>query len=597
MGKLAPHIFEFGPFRLDSVERLLLCQGQPIPLPPKVFETLLVLLQRSGHVVEKDEFMKLVWSDSFVEESNLSQNIFMLRKILGKSTEDGQYIETVPKRGYRFISTVIVPREQIAQSEMDQPISAPFSAEDEEAPAKNKPITSLAVLPLFNVSADPNTEYQSDGITETIVNSLSRLSGLHVIACSVVFRYKGQEVSPQEVGRALSVEAVVVGRMLMLNERLTIRIEMVEVANGWLLWGEQYIRKLSDIFQIQEDIIWNIMENLHLRLRGREQTHLFKHYTENVEAYQLYLKGRYFLNRRSKEDYKKAIEFFQQAINIDESYALAYSGLADSYISFDFYGLKSPRETVPTARAAAERAVELDDMLAEAHTSLACIKMIYDQDPVGAEREFKRALDLNPRYPQAHNGYSHCLLELGRTKKSFIESKRAMDLDPLDLDINLYMGWHYLYAAKHKQAIEQLQKTLELGSNFYRARLLLGMAYRQNGEIPAAIMEFERARLLEDTPVLSGFLGHAYALAGKKGEALKLLTEMQEQAKRTYVPPFSIALIYTGLGQYNEAFEWLTKAFVEQSHWRGWLKIIPEFDTLRSDPRFAALLRRVTLQK
>lgn len=587
--------YEFGPFRLDPIRRLLLRHGHPIQLPPKAFETLLVLVRRSGEIVEKDEFMKIVWSDAFVEESNLSQNIFILRKILGDNPEGRQYIENVPKRGYRFVSTVTEVQEQTLVPGAEPHAGAHAAPEVEKTYGHNKNIPSLAVLPIFNTSDDVKLEYLGDGMTESIVNSLSQISSLRVMACSTVSCYKNQEVHPQEVGRALDVQLVAIGKILSVGEAIIIRIELVDVTNGWQIWGEQYDSSLSDILHIQKEIVWNIVDNVYQKLNAREQERVFKFYTNSTEAYQLYLKGRYFLNKHTEKSYQQAIESFQQAINIDGKYALAYSGLADSYILFDFYGLRSPWQTASIARTAAAMALKLDDMLAETHTSIARIKLIYDRDFEGAEREFKTAIELNPKYAEAYNGYSHCLLELGKIKESFAAIKAAKEFAPLDVDINMYLGWHYLYDGRYEDAINQLRKTLELDPKFYRARLLLGMAYGQNGQLPTAIAEYKQAALLEDTPITSGFLGQAHALMGEREEALSLLNKMLEQAKLTYVPPFAIALIYTGLGQRDAAFEWLEKAFIEHTQWQAWLKIIPEFDTLRSDPRLSYLLQRIQL--
>ncbi len=587
--------YEFGPFYLDPVRRLLLRAGHPIQLPPKVFETLLVLVQRSGQIVEKDEFMKIIWSDAFVEESNLSQNVFTLRKILGNNSEGRQYIETVPKRGYRFVSTVREVQEQTLKPGAEPHASAHATPGVGKTAGRSKNIYSLAVLPMLNMSGDVKLEYLGDGMTESIVNSLSQISSLRVMACSTMSCYKNQEVHPQEVGRALDVQVVAFGKILSIDDIVTIRMELVDVTNGWQIWGEQYDSKLSDILHIQKEIVQNITDNVRQKLATKEQERVFKVHTDSTEAYQLYLKGRYFLNKRTEKSYQQAIESFQQAINIDSKYALAYSGLADSYILFDFYGLRSPWQTVPIARTAAAIAIKLDAMLAEAHTSIARIKLIYDRDFEGAEREFKEAIELKPKYAEAYNGYSHCLLELGRIEESFAAIKAAMEFAPLDLDINMYLGWHYLYAGRYEDAINQFRKTLELDPNFYRARLLLGMAYGQNGQVPTAIAEYKKAALLEDTPISSGFLGQAFALMGEREAALSLLAGMLEQAKRTYVPPFAIALIYTGLGQRDAAFEWLEKAFIEHTQWQAWLKIIPEFDTLRSDPRLSDLLLRIHL--
>ena len=585
--------YEFGPFRMDSLRGVLLRNGHRMQVPPKVFETLLVLVQQGGQIVEKNEFLKLVWPDAVVEESNLNQNIFRLRKILGKNPEGQEYIETVPKRGYCLVSTVKEVDEQSLNPETQPSHGKPAPAEGEKAVSRSKNLNSIAVLPLFNVSSDVNLEHLRDGIAEGIINSLSEISALRVMAISTVSGYKNQEVHPQEVGRQLDVQMVATGKIMLLDETVTIQIELVEVANGWQLWGKQYQGTLSNLLEIQQEIVQNITDHIQRKLTAKEHKKVFKLHTNSAEAYQFYLKGRYFLNKRAKASYPQAIESFQQAINIDSKYALAYSGLADSYILYDFYGLRSPWQTVPIARAAARMAIEIDDKLAEAHTSIASIKLVYDRDLEGAEREFKEALKLNPRCADAYNGYSHCLIELDRVEESFAAITTAMELAPLNLDINLYLGWHYLNARRYDTAVKQLLKTLELGPRFYRAQLLLGMAYGQSGQLPAAIAAYEKAASLEDTPITSGFLGTAYARIGKREEAISLLTAMLEQAKVTYVPPFAIALTYTGLDQRDEAFEWLEKAFIEHSQWQAWLRIIPEFDSLRSDPRLAALSRRI----
>lgn len=585
--------YEFGPFRLLPAKRVLLRNGHLIPLPPKVFETLLVLVQRSGQIVDKEEFMRLVWSDAFVEESNLSQNVFMLRKILGKRPEGQPYIETVPKRGYRFISDVREVEGQPDSAVTEQQDGAPLTPGAEEAVASDKPINSLAVLPIHNASDDSRLDYLSDGITESIVNSLSQISSLRVMACSTVLSYRGQEVHPQEVGRKLGVDGVVIGRILAVGDDLIIRLELVDVAKGWQLWGEQYEEKISNLCHMQKEIVRDVTNNLRLSLTTEEQERVCKSYTENTTAYQLYLKGRYFLNKHTQENYLRAIDSFQQAINIDSNFPLAYTGLADSYLQYDFYGLKSPWQIVPIARAAASRAIELDDRLAEAQTSMARIRLIYDRDLAGAEKQFKRAIELNPKYAEGHGGYSRCLVEAGRFEEALAECKAGLELAPFDLEINMYLGWLYLHARRVEEAIRQFQKTLELGPYFYRARVLLGMAYGQSGQFPAAIEEYEKAALLSYTSILSGFLGQAYALMGQREKALKLLDALLRRAKRTYVPPFAVALIYAGLGQRDEAFEWLEKAFIEHSHWQGWLVIIPEFDSLNSDPRLVELKQRL----
>jgi DNA-binding winged helix-turn-helix (wHTH) protein/tetratricopeptide (TPR) repeat protein len=582
--------YDFGSFRLDLTERLLLRAGKAVALSPKPFDTLLVLVRNSGRIVEKEELLRSVWPETFVEEATLAQNIFTLRKALGGS-EGEQYIQTVPKRGYRFVASVTEVMAEAANIPIDQLGAVKESIQLDETVARDGAIRSLAVLPLINASGNSDAEYLSDGITESIVNTLSLLPELQVKACSSVVHYKGRGVDPQQAGRELGVEAVLIGRVLQLGQKVFIRMKLVDVTNGWQVWGGEYSEKISEMQRFEATVAKDVSEKLNLKLTQEHHQRLSKRGGHNGEAYQVYLKGRSFLNKRTKQSYKEAIDCFEQAIEIDSSFALAHSGLADSYVLFDFYGLKSPWETIPKARTAAIRAVELDNELAEAHTSLAVIKLVYDRDLVGAEREFKRAIWLNPKYSHAHDGYAHCLIEMGQIEESLAECELALELEPLDLEINQHLGWCYLLAHEPDRAIEQLQKTLALGPTFYRARILLGIAYGQKKEFAQAISELLKANSIEKTPVLSGFLGYTYAMAGAE-EALDILNDLLEESKHNYVPPYSIALIYTGLGQQDEALEWLQKAFVEHSHWRGWLKLTPELDSLRSHPQFNELLRR-----
>jgi DNA-binding winged helix-turn-helix (wHTH) protein/tetratricopeptide (TPR) repeat protein len=601
MSKELKHFYEFGPFRLDLVERLLIQDGQPVALPPKVFETLVLLVERRGRVVGKDEMMNLLWPDRYVEESNLTQNIFMLRKTLGEGQSKAQYIETIPKRGYRFSAPVKEIQEEVGPIVSPEQTGAgdigprDTASEEEIAARREEAITSLAVLPMINESNDPNVEYLSDGITESIINSLSQLPQVRVIARSLVFRYKKQELDALKIGRELTADAVLLSRVLLLGNILIIRVEVVEVATGWQLWGEQYHRPFSDILTVEEEVATNISEKLRLRLTEEEKKRLGKHYTQNPEAYQAYLKGRYYWNKHTGEGYEKAIEFFQEATQLDPSYALAYSGLADSYVAFDFYGILPPWETSPKAKTAAINALVLDDTLAEAHTSLACVKMMYERDWSNAEREFKKAIELDPHYAHAHNWYSHFLMAMGRIEESLAESQVAVKLDPLDDCVNQYLGWHYIHARQFDRAISQLEKTLEQNPAFFLAHVTLGMAYVQKGEFDKAIAQFQQAREIDGAPLLVGFLGHAYAMNGVRDKAIEALEELEELSKRIYVPPYSIALIYTALDEKHQALEWFEKAYAAQNEWLNWLKVAPEVDSLRSEPQFKDLLLRLKL--
>jgi DNA-binding winged helix-turn-helix (wHTH) protein/tetratricopeptide (TPR) repeat protein len=581
--------YDFGPFRIDASQHVLLRDGAEVPLTPKAFDTLLLLVRNSGRIVDKDELLKTIWPEAYVEEATLAQNVFTIRKALGGS-EGEQYIQTIPRRGYRFNVNVTTEHDQIAGIQLDKPDTPSGPTGENAVPARS--IYSIAVLPLINQSENPDVEYLSDGLTESITNSLSLMPELQVKACSTVLRYKRPNIDPQQAGRELGVAAVLMGRLLPVDDNLIIRMELVEASTGWQLWGEEYNRGFSDLPKLQIDITRDISETLRVKMTGEDWERISKLQTDNAEAFQFYLKGRAFLNKRTKEGYKKATDCFEQAIELDPGFAPAYSGLADTYILYDFYGLVPPWNTIPKARAAAIKAVALGDELAETHTSLGSITLIHDRDLVGAEREFKRAIRLNPKYARAHHGYAHCLMTMGRTKESLAECGLAVELEPFDLELNQHLGWHYLFAREYDRAIEQLQKTLEMGPDFYRARVLLGIAYGQKGAYSEAIAQLLRARLLEETTMLSGFLGYAYGMSGNEKAALKVLNDLIKESKENYVSPYSMTLIYVGLGRADEALEWVQRACVEHGHWRGWLELTPELDSLRADPRFIKIVRQ-----
>jgi eukaryotic-like serine/threonine-protein kinase len=460
-------------------------------------------------------------------------------------------------------------------------------------------IESIAVLPFENQNRDPNQDYLSDGVTESIINSLTQLPNLRVIARSSVFRYKGKETDPLALGKELGVRAVLVGRMMQRGDNLTISTELVDVRDNKQLWGEQYERKASDLMSMQRDIAGQIVNNLRLKISGEEHNRMMKHYTENPEAYQLYLKGRFYWNKRTAESLKKGIEYFQQAIDKDPNYALAYTGLADGYSSLGLTldaGSLSPSEAIPKASAAAVRALQMDDTLAEAHTSLAFIRLHYDWDWSDAEREFKRAIELNPNYDNAHHWYSHYLMALGRTEESLSESKRFLELDQIGLITNAHLGWHYLYAHKYDLAIEQLQKALEMDPNYGLTHWYLGEAYEQKAMYPEATAELRKAQgLLKENVAVEAEMGLVYALSGKRDEAQKVIDELKQISKGRYVSSYHLALIYIGLGEKDRAFESLENAYRERSDSLVYLKVDPRLDTLHSDPRFADLIRRVGL--
>jgi eukaryotic-like serine/threonine-protein kinase len=463
---------------------------------------------------------------------------------------------------------------------------------------RGEAIDSIAVLPFVNVNADPDMEYLSDGVTESLINSLSQVPRLRMIARSSVFRYKGKDIDPQTVGRELGVRAILLGRVTQRGDNLSISAELVDARDNSRIWGEEYSRKLADILQVQEEISREISDKLRLKLTGEEQNLVAKHYTENVEAYRLYLKGRYYWNKRNEESLRRGVDYFQQAIDKDPHFALAYSGVADSYSVLGSVGVSAmpPKEAMVKTKLAAQKALQLDETLAEAHTSLADAKFKGDWDWSGAEREFKRALELKPNYAEAHEWYSQYLAAMGRFEESIAEGKRAQALDPVSPSISRNLGFVYYLARRYDQAIEEYQRALELDPNFFFAHWQLGRAYADKSMFEQAIAESQKAvELSGHGPGAVGGLGYVYAASGRRGETQQVLDELKELAKQRYVSPYSVAAIYARLGDKDAAFEWLEKAYREGAYGILFLKSVPEWDGWRSEPRFQDVMRRVGL--
>ena len=459
-------------------------------------------------------------------------------------------------------------------------------------------IRSVAIMPLENTSGDPEAEYFSDGVTESIIYYLSRLPNLRVMSRSTVFRYKGITVDPRGVGRELNVEAVVTGRISQRGDSLVIGAELVDVADGWQLWGAHYSRPLSHIFAMQEEVAAEIANGMRLKLTGEDRKRLSRRYTENVSAYQAYLRGRYNWNKRTWQGLQAGLASFAQALEEDPSYAQAYVGLADSYalLGIAEYGLLAPREAMPKARAAALKALEIDDSLGEAQTQVAHVTAFYDWDWMGAERGFRRALELTPTYAFAHHWYALYLVAMERLDEAITAEKRAQQLDPLSPIINKNVGTIYYYASRYDEAVAQYKSALATDPNFARTHFFLGMLHEQEGRFEEAASSFRRAMELGgDTPVMLAALGHAYAVSGKRAEAEAVLDELKERSGRQYVPAFSVATVHAGLGDEHRAFEWLERAFEERSSWLLSLKVEPILTGLRSDVRFGELVRRIGL--
>ena len=463
--------------------------------------------------------------------------------------------------------------------------------------SSSPPIRSIAVLPLKNLSDDPANEYFSDGLTESLITALSRINGLSVISRSSVFRFKGQAVDPREVGKQLSVAAVLEGSVRKDGESVRVAVRLVSADDGRVLWtGDTRDRALGDLFALQDEIARSLVTGLRVQLSSEGERALARHYTDDVEAYQLYLKGRFFWNKRTEEGLRKSIELFEQARARDSGYALAYAGLADAYALLNLYSAAQQRDAFPRAKEAAERALKIDDTLAEAHTTLGYVKEQYEWDWVGAETEYKRSIELNPNYATAHQYYSEYLALLGRTEESVAHIERAHQLDPFSLIINTELSYPYICARNWDEALKYLGKAIEMDPSFHLAVYYAGRCRLQKGEFDEAISEGRRAVVLSGgSSVTLGALGYAYAAAGRKGQAREVLRGLTKQSERSYVSPYLIATIHAGLGEKGPALAWLEKAYEEHDYLLVMLRIDPRLDSLRSDPAFASLLRRVGL--
>jgi TolB-like protein len=569
--------YYFDDVAIDASNFLLFKRGEARKITPRAFAVLLYLVEQRGRLVEKQELFEAVWKEAFVTDNALTRMVKEIRQVIGDMAGAPRYIETVPTRGYRFIADIRASNEQ----------AAPAPVEDETA------INSIAVMPFVNLSEDPDKEYLSEGITESIINSLSQIRGLRVVPRSTVFYYQGKDFSPQSVGRELKVRAVLMGRLLLRERRLIIKTELIDVRKELQLWGEHYQRPDSDLFVVQEEIAREISGKLLLKLSLEEQEKLKGRSTDNPEAYQLYLKGRYFWNRRP-QGLKKGIEYFEQALRLDPHYALAYSGLADSYSTLGSWenGGLPPVEAMPRAKSAALKALEINDKLAEAHTTLAYAQMHYDWNLRAAAANFERAFQLNADYVHANHWYSHYCMAQGRVDESLAFSRRSLELAPLNLIINVHMAWHHWLAREPDEALLQSEKTRELDQNALWPGFFAGLAYEQKGMYEESIAEFQKAQALSgEVTFLKAALGHVLGLSGEKKQARRLLVELAAMQKSKYVPAYDFAMIHLGLEENERALEWLRKALAERSGWLAYLKVEPRLDNLRSAPEFVNLIQ------
>ena len=584
MSNKADVCYEFGPFHLNASERLFVRDGEVISLQPKVFDTLVALLKNSGRLVNKDALMSTLWPDTFVEDATLARNISDLRKALGDAGGKQEFIETVPKRGYRFIAAVKCVRSEGSALVVERHVRSHVIVEEQlEA---DEVITSIAVLPFRPISAEGRDEYLELGIADALITRLSNVSQIVVRPTSSVRKYIGIKGESAEAGRELRVGHVLDGSIQRAGDRIRVTAQLVSVEGGRSLWAGKFDERFTDIFTVEDAISEQVANALVLKLTGEEKRLIARHDTEDAEAHRLYLKGRYYWNKRTRDGYEKGIEHFNQAIEIDRTYALAFSGLADCYSMLGRFGLVQPAEIMPRAVSSATTAMRLDDTLAESHASMGLAAHIYSWEWAKAEYHYKRAIKLNTNFATAHHWYAIFLAELGRGQEALAEIKQAQSLDPVSLIIGADAGMILYLGRDYDHALEQCRATLDMDPNYFRARMWLGCAYEQKAMYQEAIAEYETARSLDDSPYVVEWLARAYALAGNDNEANLLSDELIALSSGVYVDSYYLASVFAALGKKQEAIALLERACSERSCWLTRVGVDPIFETLRSTPGF-----------
>lgn len=656
MSEQKPQIYEFDNFRLDVPNRELLRDGTHVALPAKAFDMLVVLIENGGRLVGKDDLFGRVWPDQIVEESNLTVQVSAIRKALGERKENPHYIATVPGHGYRFTGNLISVEAEEEELVIERHSMSRLAIETESAAGANEnvlsknfaaqnvgaltarngaevirdphtmrrrtllfaglvmlaisfgvflvlkrtkssdttasaaPIKSIAVLPFKPLVAGSRDESLELGMAETLIMRLSSLREIKVPPTNAVRKYGGLDQDAVAAGRELGVESVLDGNIQKAGDRLRVTVRLVRVADGQTLWTESFEQNFTEIFAVQDSVAERVAAALAVRLTGEQREALVKRYTNNTQAYECFIKGVH--SPGSEEGRQKSIESFQQAIDLDPNYALAYAAMANSYISLGWF--LSPDETFPKAAAAARKALELDETISDAHRALGSYKLNYEWNWSEAEREFKRAMQLDPNNDGAYSEYGEYLITIGRFDEAIALRKRASDLaGPSSFPVITNLGNTYHFARRYEEAIKHYQRALELNPRLARGHVAMGMAYVQLGKYEEAIAEIKQAISLRDEIRYIAALGYAYAAAGKRTEARKVIDDLVELSKGKYVRPFFIAGIYAALGEPDQAFAWLEKAYKDRHPQMTLLGVDPVFDPLRSDPRFAALVRRV----
>ena len=660
MSNASKELYKFENFRLDVSERILWRDDEKIPLSEKAFDTLCALVRRGNHLASKDELLNEIWAGAFVEENNLDKNISILRNVLGERAGKGKFIETVRGHGFRFVTEVHRITENLTEEEEEEEENYPQINTDEhgleklsEPPAsagglsaaqiqpeteQHKPktknqkpktenqnfkfialfsvliisafaafyfwknnqnptsdtkIKTIAVLPFKPLVAENRNESLEFGMADTLISKLSNGGEIVVRPINAVRKFNNLEQDSLAAGRELSTEAVLDGTIQTAGDRIRISAKLLRTSDGKSLWTGQFDEKFTDIFAVQDSISEKVANALKIRLGDAEK----KHYTENVEAYQLYMKGRFHHYKLNYNEAQKGIEYYRQAIALDPNYALAYAGIADAYRSFSLTSDVDSNDAMPKGKAAALKAIELDETLADAHTALGFIIFFYDWDWQSAEKEFKRALELDANNAETHQAYAHLLSNLGRHSEALNQIKRAKEIDPLNLRTNALEGQFLLHAGKTDEAIESLQKTIDLEPSFWMSHLFAASAYTEKGMFDKAVSEGNEAKKFSPSQNWSiAFGGYALAKSGKTAEARAVLDELLKVSKTSYVPPYHFALVCNGLGESEKALDYLEKGFAEKDVHLVFLKVEPKWNDLRGDKRFIELIKKMNFE-
>jgi len=568
------HVYRFGPFQIDRKERLLRRGAEVIALSPKAIETLLVLVASGGRIVEKDELIHAVWPKTFVEEGGLARNISVLRRAL-QDDSGAEYIKTVSRRGYRFVPAV-------------------SDTSEDSIPSTR----SLAVLPFANLSGDSAQDFFTDGMTDELISYFLKIEALQVTSRTSAMTYKGAKKPLREIAQELNVQWVVEGAVFLAGGRVRITVRLIDARTEKHLWAETYEKDMRDILALQSEVAGEITGQIRVKMTAPEKARLAQSRTVNPEAYQDYLRGRHFWNKRTVESLKKAREYFERAIEKDPSYAPAHCGLADAYalMGSNGYDVMPPTEAMPRAKAAARNALEIDPTFAEANAALGYVKLAYDRDLVGASRELERALALKPNYAIAHQWMGELLMAKSSPDEATKSFRRALELDPLSVPCNLGLGWSFYFWGHYDLAIEQFQKTLEIAPGVPMALYGRGLSFHHMNQPHRGRQEFQQAYVSTGGDIAAVmFIGITHALAGRKKAAEKELAKLRALSKQRYIPAVYFAFIYVALNKLDRAFECLHAACEERSSYLVFMSVQPSFENLRSDPRFEALLRKIRM--